>query len=116
MKGENQSGVSTISLGRLQYIRRGTAEPTERRSLMAHYGVRSTNNAMHTNLYLHSCSRNQPSQKCYSLIKYELQSTFQTPDGTIQHPKTTFRPTGYRYSMHLSSQDLSNIRDRLAPT
>jgi hypothetical protein len=27
----NQGGVSTISLGRLQYIRRGTAGPTERR-------------------------------------------------------------------------------------
>jgi hypothetical protein len=31
MKGENQSGVSTISLGRLQYSRRGTTGPTERR-------------------------------------------------------------------------------------
>jgi hypothetical protein len=31
MKGRNQSGVSKISLGRLQYIRRGTAGPTERR-------------------------------------------------------------------------------------
>jgi hypothetical protein len=81
-------------------------------------------NAMHTHLYPYSCSRNQPSQKCYSLltltwqanIKYELPSTFQTPDGTIQHPKTTFRPTGYRNSMRLSTKDLSNIHDRVAAT
>jgi hypothetical protein len=33
MKGENQSGVSTISLGRMQYIRQGTAGPTERRKV-----------------------------------------------------------------------------------
>jgi hypothetical protein len=31
MKGGNQSGVGTIGLGRLQYVRRGTAAPTERR-------------------------------------------------------------------------------------
>jgi hypothetical protein len=31
MKGGNQSGVSTISVGWLQYIRRGTASPKERR-------------------------------------------------------------------------------------
>jgi hypothetical protein len=31
MIGGNQIGVSTISLGRLQYIRRGTAGLTERR-------------------------------------------------------------------------------------
>jgi hypothetical protein len=31
MKGGNQRAVSTINLGRLQYIRLGTAGPTERR-------------------------------------------------------------------------------------
>jgi hypothetical protein len=31
MKGGNQSGVSTISLGELQYIRQGTAGPTKKK-------------------------------------------------------------------------------------
>jgi hypothetical protein len=39
MKGGNQSGVNTISLGRLQYIRRGTAGPTERRTTTPTEGV-----------------------------------------------------------------------------
>jgi hypothetical protein len=34
MKGGNQSRVSTVSLGRLQYIRWGTADPTERRIII----------------------------------------------------------------------------------